>query len=149
RPALAHVFRIKPGFPGTVQLGVTTLSETPAVRVRIDLSNTAPHFKSVEKHLPLAIPVIGPSAPFFMDVATLHDADERFGTDVGLTVDYQDLAGHEYQYVARLNISDSLPPLSIGTESNEKAAKALEKIERTLRELLKHVTAGAAEPGPP
>ncbi|QDT14773.1 AlbA family DNA-binding domain-containing protein [Alienimonas californiensis] len=144
KPVLAHAFRMKPGFPGTVQLGVMTLSEAPAVQVRIDLSNTAAHFKSVEKHLPLAIPVIGSSTPFFMDVATFHDADERFGTDVRLSVDYQDLEGHDYHYVARLNISDSLPPLSIGTESNEKAAKALEKIERTLRSLLKHVDSGSS-----
>ncbi|WP_171188378.1 helix-turn-helix domain-containing protein [Alienimonas chondri] len=136
KPLISHVFRVKPGFPGTVQLGVVTLSETPAVQVRIDLSDTAPHFKSVEKHLPLTVPVIGSGTPFFMDVATLHDADERFGTNVGLSVEYQDLAGNLYQHAARLNISDSLPPLSIGTESNEKAAKALEKIERSLRELL-------------
>lgn len=133
KPRLAHVFRHNPDDRQWIQLGIVALTSAPAVEVEINLSPLGELLKGENEWFPLQIPAIDRQNPFFFDVTTSHKAEERFGADVVLRVTYKDLADNPYTYETEIQIEKSIAPLVIGRDPNEKMAKALESIEKSLR----------------
>ncbi len=135
KPRLTHVFRLKPGCQQAIQLGIVALTPAPAVNAEISLSPLGELLRGCEKQFPLMIPMIDRDNPFFFDVTTWVQAEERFGENVRLVVTYRDLANISYAYDASVSIASSIAPLMIGGDSTEKMAKALESIEKLLKKM--------------
>jgi len=137
KPRLTHVFRPKPGFQQPIQLGIVALTQAPAINVEISLSPLGELLRRFEKCFPLMIPMIDRDNPFFFDVATYSQAEERFGQNVRLIVTYRDLANISYTYDAVVSIASSIAPVTIGSDSVEQLARALQSIERHLKTMAK------------
>lgn len=84
---------------------------------------------------PLQISVIDRNNPFFFDVSTYYQAEELFGKDVYLEVEYYDLAGNFYPYKTKIEVSGSVSPITIGNDNPAKMVKALESINKVLLKL--------------
>jgi hypothetical protein len=84
---------------------------------------------------PLQISVIDRNNPFFFDVSTYYQAEELFGKDVYLEVEYYDLAGNSYVYKTKIEVSGSVSPITIGNDNPAKMVKALESINEVLLKL--------------
>jgi len=132
KPRLTHVFRTKPQYSQTVQLGIVSLTSSPAIDVEIMLAPLGELLQQLEEYFPLKIPVIDAKNSFFFDVSTWHMMKERFGDDVELSVAYKDLAGNEYEYKTKLDILGAFGPMRIGSDPIEKIAKSLESIAKSL-----------------
>jgi hypothetical protein len=132
KPRLTHLFRLKPEKEQAIQLGILALTEAPAVDVKITISPLPQMMKDSEKLFPLKLPLIDRHNPFFFDVATFFQAEERFGKDLHLEVEYYDLSANRYIYETSIKIVGSLPPITIGNENLAKMVGILEKIEKTL-----------------
>ncbi|MCF2148454.1 hypothetical protein IQ276_018890 [Desmonostoc muscorum LEGE 12446] len=85
-----------------------------------------------EKLFPLKLSLIDRQNPFFFDVATFFKAEERFGKDIRLEVEYYDLSAKRYIYQTPIEVVGSVPPITIGNDNPEKMVRTLEKIEKTL-----------------
>lgn len=133
KPRLTHVFRPKPEYQQAIQLGVVALTPAPAVDVEISLSPLGELLRGNDKYFPLQIPMIDRDNPFFFDVTTWYQAEERFGQNVQLTVTYKDLASNSYKYETSVAIASAIAPLVIGSDPTEKMAKALESIQKLLK----------------
>lgn len=133
KPRITHVFRLKPGYERAIQLGIISLTTSPAIDVEINLSPLGEFLQNSEAYFPLQSPVIDRENPFYFDVSTWHQAEEKFGKDVLLNVKYKDLSNKSYDYESQLNISNSLPPISIGNNQTEEIVKVLKSINQTLK----------------
>ncbi|MCC5642033.1 ATP-binding protein [Nostoc sp. CHAB 5824] len=132
KPRLTHLFRLKPEKEQAIQLGIIALTEAPAVNVKITISPPPQMMKSYEKLFPLKLSLIDRQNPFFFDVATFFQAEERFGKDIRLEVEYYDLSAKRYIYKTPIEVVGSLPLITIGNDNPEKMVRILEKIEKTL-----------------
>ncbi|MCL6751788.1 putative DNA binding domain-containing protein [Nostoc sp. CCCryo 231-06] len=132
KPRLTHLFRLKPEEKQAIQLGIVALTEAPAVDVKITISPPPQMMKSYEKLFPLKRSLIDRQNPFFFDVATFFQAEERFGKDIRLEVEYYDLSAKRYIYETPIEVVGSLPLITIGNDNPEKMVRTLEKIEKTL-----------------
>ncbi|MEH2403420.1 ATP-binding protein [Nostoc sp.] len=132
KPRLTHLFRLKPEKEQAIQLGIIALTEAPAVDVKITISPPPQMMKSYEKPFPLKLSLIDRQNPFFFDVATFFQAEERFGKDIRLQVEYYDLSAKHYIYETPIEVVGSLPLITIGNDNPEKMVRTLEKIEKTL-----------------
>lgn len=133
KPRLIHTFRSKPEYSQTIQLGIVALTSTPAVNVEIHLEPLGGLLESLGKYFPLQVPVIDAQNPSYFDVSTWYMMKERFGENVELKVNYKDLLGNSYSYIANLDIESSFGPMRIGTDPLQKIAKSLESIEKSLK----------------
>lgn len=132
KPRLTHLFRLKPEKEQAIQLGILALTEAPAVDVKITISPQPQMMRNCEKLFPLKLSLIDRQNPFFFDVATFFQAEERFGKDIRLEVEYYDLSANLYIYETPIEVVGSLPPITIGNDNPEKMVRTLEKIEKTL-----------------
>lgn len=132
KPRLTHLFRLKPEKEQAIQLGILALTEAPAIDVKITISPPPQMMKNHEKLFPLKLPLIDRHNSFFFDVATFSQAEERFGKDIRLEVEYYDISGNRYIYETPIEVVGSLPPITIGNDNSEKMVRTLEKIEKTL-----------------
>ena len=132
KPRLTHLFRLKPEKEQAIQLGIIALTEAPAVDVKITISPPPQMMKSYEKLFPLKLSLIDRKNPFFFDVATFFQAEERFGKDIHLKIEYYDLSAKRYIYETPIEVVGSLPLITIGNDNPEKMVRTLEKIEKTL-----------------
>ncbi|MBX9654213.1 ATP-binding protein [bacterium] len=133
KPRLTHAFRPKPDYHQAIQLGIVALTPAPAVDVEISLFPLGELLRENSKYFPLRIPMIDRDNPFFFDVTTWHQAEERFGNSVRLSVTYKDLANNSYKFEKAVSIANEMAPLVIGSDPMEKMAKALESIEKLLK----------------
>lgn len=132
KPRLTHLFRLKPEKEQAIQLGIVALTEAPAVDVKITISPPPQMMRNCEKLFPLKLSLIDRQNPFFFDVATFFQAEERFGKDIRLEVEYYDLSAKRYIYETPIEVVGSLPLITIGNDNPEKMVRTLEKIEKTL-----------------
>lgn len=135
KPRLTHLFRLKPEKEQVIQLGILALTEAPAVDVKITISPLPQMMKNNEEVFPLKLPLIDRYNPFFFDVTTFFQAEERFGKNIILEVEYYDLFGNSYIYKMPIEVVGSLPPITLGSDNADKVVKLLEKIEKTLSNL--------------
>jgi hypothetical protein len=139
KPRLTHLFRLKPDQQGIIQLGILTLTSSPAVDVKISLSP----FPDLKKncfelfpiHLfPLNLSVIDQNNPFFLDVGIY--SKENFENDIYIEIDYCDLAGNHYRYRTKLVVEGLLPRIRIlGSDNVAKIVTQLKKIDESLKEM--------------
>lgn len=132
KPRLTHVLRAKPDHPEAIQLGIVALTDSPALNVQIQISPLPELMAGCDNDFPLQIPVVDRQNPFFLDVATHCQCEQRFGKNVQLRVAYRDLAGNAYTYETAIEIRRSIGPLRIGAHANERMARALESIQKLL-----------------
>ncbi|MEG3986810.1 ATP-binding protein [Microcoleus sp. S28C3] len=135
KPRLTHLFRLKPEQEQTIQLGILALTDAPAVDVKINISPLPQMIRHCDSLFPLHISVIDRNNPFFFDVSTYYQAEERFGKDVYLEVEYYDLAENFYPYKTKIEVSGSVSPITIGNDNPAKMVKALESINEVLLKL--------------
>jgi Putative DNA-binding domain len=135
KPRLTHLFRLKPEKESVVQLGVLTLTDSPAVNVTITISPLPNSMNSVESLFPLKIPVVDRNNPFFFDVQSFCEGTDSFKENTSICVGYDDLAGNHYIYKTLLKIDGALPPMTIGNDNPAKLVKVLESIEKTISNL--------------
>ncbi len=135
KPRLTHLFRLKPEQEQTIQLGIIALTDAPAVDVKINLLPLPQMIRHCDSLFPLQISVIDRNNPFFFDVSTYSQAEELFGKDVYLEVEYYDLAGNFYPYKTKIEVSGSVSPITIGNDNPAKMVKALESINEVLLKL--------------
>ncbi|NMG11908.1 ATP-binding protein [Brasilonema sp. UFV-L1] len=135
KPRLTHLFRLKPDKEQAIQLGILALTDAPAVDVKITISPLPQMMQHCESLFPLQSSVIDRNNPFFFDVVTYFQAKEHFGEDVYLEVEYYDLAGNFYTYKTKVEVTRSVPPISIGNDNPAKMVKALESIHKVLLQL--------------
>jgi hypothetical protein len=132
---LTHLFRLKPEQEQTIQLGIIALTDAPAVDVKINILPLPQMIRHCDSLFPLQISVIDRNNPFFFDVSTYYQAEERFGKDVYLEVEYYDLAGNFYPYKTKIEVSGSVSPITIANDNPAKMVKALESINEVLLKL--------------
>jgi len=135
KPRLTHLFRLKPEQEQTIQLGIIALTDAPAVDVKINILPLPQMIRHCDSLFPLQISVIDRNNPFFFDVSTYYQAEERFGKDLYLEVEYYDLAGNFYPYKTKIEVSGSVSPITIGNDNQAKMVKALESIKEVLLKL--------------
>ena len=135
KPILVHALRAKPGASQVVQIGVVSATDTPALNVEITLSPLNGALRRMEKYLPIKLPVVDQSNPFYLDGGIMHMADDELADDVKLTVKYEDYAGNVYHYKNEHPLLQSLSPHTIGSNATEKMAKALGNLEKPLKAL--------------
>lgn len=135
KPRLTHLFRLKPGKEEAIQLGILALTDSPAVDIKIAVSPLPQMIQNCESLFPLQASIIDRNNPFFFDVTTYFQAKKRFGEDVYLEVEYCDLAGSFYTYKTKVEVTGSVPPISIGNDNPAKMVKALELINKALLQL--------------
>jgi hypothetical protein len=137
KPRLTHLFRLKPEQEQTIQLGIIALTDAPAVDVKINILPLPQMIRErdCDSLFPLQISVIDRNNPFFFDVSTYYQAEERFGKDVYLEVEYYDLAGNFSPYKTKIEVSGSVSPITIGNDNPAKMVKALESINEVLLKL--------------
>ncbi|MBW4598543.1 MAG: ATP-binding protein [Calothrix sp. FI2-JRJ7] len=135
KPRLTHLFRLKPDKEQTIQLGILALTDAPAIDVKINIAPLPKTMQNCESLLPFQLSVIDRNNPFFFDVATYFKAKENFGEDIYIEVEYYDLAGNFYPYKAKVEVTGSVPPISIGNDNPAKMVKALESINKALLQL--------------
>ena len=131
KPKLTHLFRVKPGQDDIIQLGILSLTDSPALNVKIGLSPLPKRLKRLDAFFPLTISMIDRENPFYFDVG-LWMAGE-FGTDIQLSIDYTDLQGNEYSDKSILNAENAVPPKRIGEDSLRKIAGFLESIAESIK----------------
>ncbi|KAM3102943.1 ATP-binding protein [Phormidesmis sp. 146-12] len=136
KPRLTHLFRLKPDKEAAIQLGVLALTDAPAVDVKITLSPLPQMIQRYESVFPLQASIVDRNNPFFFDVTTYFQAKERFGEDVYLEVEYYDLANNFYTHRTKVEVTGSVPPISIGNDNPAKIVKALESINNVLVQLI-------------
>jgi hypothetical protein len=135
KPRLTHLFRLKPGKEEAIQLGIVALTDSPAVDIKITVSPLPQMLQHCERFFPLQTSIIDRNNPFFFDVTTYSQAKERFGQDVYLEVEYCDLAGNFYTYKSKIEVTESIPPISIGNDNPAKMVEALKSIDKNLLRL--------------
>lgn len=136
KPRLTHLFRLKPEKEQAIQLGILSLTDAPAIEVKVNISPLPKMMSNLGNLFPLQISVIDQDNPFFFDVATHSQADKLFGENVLLEVEYKDLSGHSYNYNTRLGISGSVPPVTLTiNDASAKIVTALESINKALLKL--------------
>jgi Putative DNA-binding domain len=135
KPRLTHLFRLKPEKENVIQLGILTLTDSPAVDVNILISPLPESMKNVESLFPLKIPVVDRQIPFFFDIALFHEPTGSFSNDTSIHIDYSDLTGNRYTYVTRLELAGAIPPMIIGNDNDVKTIQVLESIEKTISNL--------------
>lgn len=133
KPRLTHAFRNKPECWQVVQLGIVSLTSSPAIEVEIMLAPLGELLKQQEEYFPLKLPLVDLANPFFFDVSTWMSMKEQFGEVVDLSVAYKDLAGNQYRYETTLDIERSFGPLQIGGDVWEKVERSLSSIDKTLK----------------
>ncbi|MFO0917178.1 MAG: ATP-binding protein [Planctomycetaceae bacterium] len=137
KPRLIHLFRCKPGNPEAVQLGIVAATISPALEISISLSPLGELLRGEEPYFPLQVPLIDRENPYFFDVATMFQAEERFGASVDLQVVYKDLSNNQYIYNANLKISRALSQFRFLGDANQRIADSLKSIEKTLAAIAK------------
>lgn len=135
KPRLTHLFRLKPDKAQAIQLGILALTDAPAIDVKINIVPLPKMMQNCESLFPLQSSVIDRNNPFFFDVVTYFKAKENFGEDVYVEVEYYDLAGNCYQYKQKVEVTGSVPPISIGNDYPAQTVKALESISKVVQSL--------------
>src|SRR5262245_6984603 len=124
--------RLKPDATDIIQLAVLALTEEPAINIAVSLDPLPEMWKDSTALFPLKLPLLDRSTPFYLDVTTFYAAEERLGPNVRLRVEYEDLAGNDFNYTATLDVR-SITPWKLGTPANEKMASSSESIDKTLK----------------
>jgi|GEM_PF-1003766 len=135
KPRLTHLFRLKPGKEEAIQLGILALTDAPAVDIKINVLPLPQMIQHHENLFPLGISIIDRDNPFFFDVTTYFQAKKRFGEDVYLEVKYYDLAGNSYSYRTKVEVTGSVPPISIGNDDPASMVESLKSINKALLQL--------------
>lgn len=135
KPRLTHLFRLKPENEQAIQLGIISLTDAPAIEVKVNILPLPEMMINLGNLFPLQISVIDQDNPFFFDVSTYSQADKLFGENVLLEVEYKDLSGNSYNYNTRLGISGSVPPVTFKNDASAKIVTALESINKALLKL--------------
>ena len=135
KPRLTHLFRLKPENEQVIQLGIISLTDAPAIEVKVNISPLPKKMTNLGHLFPLQISVIDQDNPFFFDVVTYSQADKLFGENLLLEVEYKDLSGNSYNYNTRLEISGSVPPVTLKNDASAKIVTALESINKALLKL--------------
>lgn len=135
RPLLRWTLRHKPSNYSVIQLGIVALSSAPALDVQIQFDRLPRLFRrGSEDRFPLRIPVVNAENPFFFDFdAPTFGQDETGPLEMQLR--YTDIAGHEYDFSASVDIEKQIGPVLIGTTEGQKIERQLDEIERTLRNI--------------
>ena len=130
RPHLVHAVRTKPGFHTAVQVGAVALNNVPALDVEVSFESYGKTIARFANSLPLKIPVIDASTPFYMDCATYNDVNDDLPRDCVVSIRYRDLAGNSYEHRSDTPLVDALPPLNVGRDPLPMIASELEKIRK-------------------
>ena len=118
-PRITHTFRTDPQAPKIVQFGLVALGNAPAIDIKITLQSDGKLFRKLKDFYPIRTQVIDQRNPFFMDVSTWEKMEERFGSQVQLSVEYSDLAGNLYEYNEVLEIGKSFGPINFFPEKTQ------------------------------
>lgn len=135
KPRLTHLFRLKPEKENVIQLGVLTLTDSPAVDVKILISPLPELMKNVESLFPLKIPVVDRQIPFFFDIALFHGSTGSLNENTRIHIDYNDLAGNRYTYNTQLKLAGAIPPITIGSDNSDKVIQVLKSIDKSISSL--------------
>jgi hypothetical protein len=129
KPRIAHVVRQSPHDTEIIQIGVLSLTDSPAVDVQVTMQPQPGVARGKDfTEFPVSIGVIDRTCPFFFDITTRTDAETHHDEEFVLTVTYQDLASNHYKYETPINLFRSLPSLRSFRKSLDDVVKALEGI---------------------
>lgn len=133
KPKLSHIFRLKPGYEQVLQLGIVAITNAAAINITLALNPLPKILQSRAKDFPIKLPLIDQNNPFFFDVALFSDSEESFGTDVNLSLEYDDLLQNHYSQELTIGV-ESTPPIIVGNP-NKEIIKAIQSIEKALLKL--------------
>jgi hypothetical protein len=136
KPVLRGLLRTNPHLVNAVELVVVGLNDTPALDVRLSFDGLPEHIRQAfDERLPLYIPVIDRAHPFAMDATWFGLADNGFGEPVvQLRLNYQDLAGRQYEDTQRLDPSRNIAPFVLPEDNGDALSTP-----RSLQDLTKQV----------
>lgn len=128
---------IKPNEKKTsiLDLSIMAINNAPALNVELTFKPLPPIFKKVKDLFPLNIPIIIQDQPYTMEIGIWGPSnDQVFGDKpVDMILSFEDNLGRKYNQEQTLDITSSLSPISIGTDTQDKIRKSLEKIEKELK----------------
>jgi hypothetical protein len=131
RPFLVHALRPKPGNPDVVQVGVVSVSDTPAIDVEMSITPIADDaMTTLRNHLPRRLPVVDRNTPFFMDVTFYGVFDHDFTTETAVVLKYRDIAGNQYEYRSSMPLREAINPIQLGIDPAERIARAIGELKR-------------------
>ena len=138
KPVLVHVVRAKPNATSIVQVGVVAVTDAPALNVEFTLSPLSGTLKKLDDYFPVKLPVVDKNNPFFLDASVMHMAEKELGDHVKVIIKYHDHAGTKFSHSNDAPLTRSISPITMGTVSPEKIAKALEKLEGPLKQIARN-----------
>ncbi|WP_030007576.1 hypothetical protein [Picosynechococcus sp. NKBG042902] len=133
KPKLQHLLRLHPNKPGTIQLGVISVTGSVALNVQISIQPVPKLCE--EKLFPIQIALIDQDNPCFLDLALYSNIDIVSDLNTSIKITYCDLSGNNYEYEATEIFKNSLPPMILGKENLEEIAKSLKSIDKKLESL--------------
>lgn len=147
KPRLTHFLRQKPGADAALQVGIVALTDSPAVDVEVVVSPLPFLLRGCKEAFPLKMPVVDRHNPFFLDLFLLGLSKERgdFEQVTSLHVSYSDLASNRYTYESQIDVLNSIAPVKIGSNANEKIAESLVSIERVLKDGFQQSPTGSVD----
>lgn len=134
KPKLSHIFRLKPGYEQVLQLGVVAITNAAAINITLTLNPLPKILRNRSKDFPIKLPLIDQNNPFFFDVALFSDSEASFGTDVNLSIEYDDLLQNHYSQELTIGV-ESTPPIIVGSP-NKEMIKAIQSIEKLFYKLI-------------
>ncbi len=110
------------------------MTDALAIKVNIQFSPIPESLKDIPDVFPIEITLINRDNPFFFDVSFFSGSDESFGNEITLKLEYYDLLLNKYEEETVIGVKNSTPPLFIGDTQHSKTLKAIESIEKALKE---------------
>jgi len=130
RPLVRAIIRRRPASQYVLQLGVVTLTETPAVDIALDVSPIPPFLKSSGVTFPIHIAVVQHNTPFFLDFHVPRMSDDP-PLVAKVRLQFKDLLGAEYDETSEVDVERQLGSVSLGAVTDaqvvEQRLAAIEK----------------------
>lgn len=130
KPQLSHTFRLKPTNDQVLQLGVISISDSPAINIKINLDPLPELLNKLGSEFPIQPASIDRNHPFYFDVALYADCLKTFGNNILLELEYQDILQNQYVFRKRIGV-EGVIPLNIGANEIKKALEGIEKALNT------------------
>lgn len=135
KPRMTHLIRQRPDYAEALQLGLVTLTDTPAIDVELAMEPLPGLYSQGCSEFPVRIGVIDQHAPFFFDVSTREQIRRRPDDEFVLKLTYYDLAGNAYRYENKINLFRSIPSLRFFKKDLDSVVAALDSIKEELARL--------------
>ena len=136
-PVVVHTLRQKPSDNETIQLGIVSLTNSPALNVKIDFEPRPKRYHSqFSAPLPLNIPVVNKELPVFFDYGHWYEKDHENEMDVEIKIEYNDLLGDLHQYSAQIDVKRCISPMISSDPLKTVLAEirdAIKRLEETKR----------------